>query len=461
MLIQNLSDDKMPARSPSRFGADGCAQNAPLLGNIGKLSTGLDFEGEQTYKRIAKRQFALHKVACQLLPDEKALQGCCLHAAPYTWVQGNYVPVTGSAFFGGLKHCKSPDCNLCSPRKAEAARIKMTLALAEAQKKNLSVYHVTFTFSHSHSDALAAEYDALVQALEDVFTGGWWTRKKLELGYVGRVRALEDTFGRNGWHLHAHIAFFLEKPQDVEILQAALFARYAQMLEKQGFFADAEHGVKVTEGYSELADYVAKYGHDPILSDLDAGLEAELTEFRLKHGRKDSLTPFELLAAAYGESLPLEKLNRVTGERYTEGQLIGLAGELFVEHFETMKRKPRLYWSKGLEAALDVAAALDWYQLEHSEPEVKTLVELEPQGGWKQVRTGTDLRADLLVILRRGDIDQLRTWLLAHEVEALLYPDGDMNRSEWVGLPDELDQVDVNFYEGGGWKLLSEVSHVR
>jgi len=445
----------------------GSADFVPILGNIGKLSTPSDFEGKETYKRIQKRLYALQRKARQLLPEQKALQSCDLHALPYSWVQGHYVPETQSAYFGGLKHCKSPDCPRCSPGKAEAQKRKLTAAMAEAQKRGYSVYHLVFTLSHSWRDSLADEYEALIGALEGTFEGKWWTKQKKAMGYVGRVRALEDTFGRNGWHLHSHIALFTESPQDVEALQAALFARYADMLAKQGYFADSEHGLKVTEGYSELVDYVTKYGRDPAL-ELDTGIESELTEFRLKEGRNDSLTPFELLAAACGESKPLDKLREVTQGRYSDAQLVTHAAELFVEHFETMKRKPRLYWSKGLEAALDVEAALDWMELENPKPKSVMLYELEPQGGWKDVRDNGGLRAELKAETRTGDVDQVRRWLAKHGVEALLYPDGDMSRSEWVGAAElvatvsggeipQVEPIELDFWSMDGW---NEVKHV-
>lgn len=414
----NIDCNKLAATDNRSNSAD----FVPPLGKYGQGSTAPTDRANENYKLIAKKRFKMHRKAAKLMPGEKALTECCLRPAPFqNWITGNYAQETQSAFFGGLTHCDSPNCPLCAPRRAEQQRKELTVLLAEAQRRGLFAYHLTFTFSHSWGEELEDEHYALNKTLERMFAGGWFTRLQAEIGYVGRVRAYENTFGSNGWHFHAHIILLMELPPIPERLEADLFTRYSGLLAKEGYFADSEHGVRVEVGYSELADYVAKYGHDPIL--MKSGLEHEIAEFRSKKG-KGSLTPFELLAASCGESEPLDKLREVTNGRYTEAQLIGLASELFIEHFQTMKGKPRLVWSKGLREALAMDEAMDWYNAQHPEPESKSLILLHPQAGWKQVTgtgAGDDLRPDLLAVLRTGDVDQVSAWCVAHHIEVAGY----------------------------------------
>lgn len=429
----------------------------PILGNIAQSSSHSDFEGEETYKRIAKRRFALHRTECQLLPDEKALASCSLHAAPYrNWIDGNHVAATKSAFFGGLKHCDNPNCVLCAPRRAEEQRRELVVMLAEAERQGLEVYHLTFTMSHSWRDSLAGEHEAMNAALVATFSGRWFDNFIKQFFYIGRVRAYEPPFGENGWHLHAHIVLLLKSAADLEQLQTVLFDHYLKMLQKQGRTADLEHGLKVEQGYSALASYVAKYGHDPVLS--EPGLESEIADTRLKTGRTESLTPFELLAAAHGDSAALEKLNEVCHGRYSEPQLVQLASELFQEYFEAFKGKPRLVWSKGLRQKLDMDTAMDWYLSQRPEPEVTTLVHLDHDTGWKQIRgdgtAATDLRPDLLAALRTGDVSQVKSFIRRHKIEAV-FPD------EYYKPPQPItkQESEINFYEGGGWRLVSSVRY--
>lgn len=401
------------------------------LGNIAQSSSRSTFEGEETYRRIAKRRFALHRLESRLLPDEKGLQSCCLHAAPHAYIQGNVVPDTQSAFFGGLKHCDSPNCILCASRRADEARRELVVMLAECQRRGYFVYHLTFTMSHGFNDSLAWEHETLQGALADTFSDRWFMNFKKYTGYVGRVRGFENPFGENGWHLHAHIILILEYealPSDLELV---VFERYKRMLRGRGATASAEHGLKVEVGYSSLADYVCKFGHDPVLQ--EAGLENEMTDFRLKKGKRGSLTPFELLAAASGENEPLQKLVNVCGGRYSEAQCVGLAAELFVENFEAMKGKPRLVWATDLRDKLDMVAALDWYESIQPQPELQTWFELEPETGWKSVRGNgkefPDLRGELLTELKSADYDRVVKWLRMHDIRAILYPDRDGGKS--------------------------------
>lgn len=390
------------------------------------------------------------------------MQACCCHAAPFSnWIDGNVNLTRQDAFFGGLKHCDSPNHVLCAPRRAEEDRQLLTVALAQVERLGYQVYHAVFTLAHHWRMTLESQRAAMNDTLAAVFSGRWFEAFKAKFGYIGRIRATESPFGENGWHVHTHVPVILDPAageyadQDAEkvadLLKAYIWPRYQAELEKNGFTADQEHGLTLQVGHSTLAAYVAKYGRDPALGDMN-GLENEVTGFFSKTDRYGSLTPFELLAASLGDDAGLlARLSEVSQRHYSEAQLIQLASELFIEYFKTFKGKPRLVWSKGLWEALGMDEAWDWFQLAQKPDEVKTLVQLEPQEGWKKLRGGDggeDLRPELLAELVTGDLARVKSFCERHSIEAA-FPDGTYTLPEIAPPPRELLEVWEETTEAG------------
>ena len=155
------------------------------------------------------------------------------------------------------------------------------------------------------------------------------------LGVVGTIRALEITWGKNGWHVHLHCLVFVRKPLDAD--QLVRFHVYFRE-QWRDFIASTcrdcgrrkgrgkaacrcggatyrppsdEHGVKIERCYSGsgAAEYICKTqeGKNP---------GNELARADMKAARAGHWVPFQLLdAAGDGESWALKLWHEF--EKYT------------------------------------------------------------------------------------------------------------------------------------------------
>jgi hypothetical protein len=104
------------------------------------------------------------------------------------------------------------------------------------------------------------------------------------LGYLGAIRAVEITYGRNGWHPHCHAVLLFDRPltpAEVLDLRTWLYGRWGGICEAQGFGSITKaNGVDVRPvERNELGEYLTK-----VEGGWGAGLE--LARSDLKAGRR-------------------------------------------------------------------------------------------------------------------------------------------------------------------------------
>jgi hypothetical protein len=202
---------------------------------------------------------------------------------------------------------------------------------------------------------------------------------------VGSVRALEVTFGLNGWHPHMHELRFLKKGVDLVAFGDALRVMWLAALDAEGLSGNG-HALTVVAADASGGDYLVKL-------DGSASWTAahELTKQVVKKGRHGSRSPVDLLDA------------------YGAGDVE--AGQLWVEYAREMKGCHQLVWSRGLRALLGLG-------VEMSDDEVAAQV--EETGAvvvhsftteeWATVRSN-DVRYEVLVLAGQGDGDGIRRLL--------------------------------------------------
>lgn len=119
-------------------------------------------------------------------------------------------------------------------------------------------------------------------AMNHLFQGSGWNRRRQRFGAVGSVRAVEVTHGENGWHPHVHAALLFEsEPTDLE---EWLAERWAHIVSREGFGTINHHGVDVQPIIaSGTGNYLAK---------IDGGWGAGL---ELARGDIKRSAPVELL----------------------------------------------------------------------------------------------------------------------------------------------------------------------
>ncbi len=290
-------------------------------------------------------RYALQAVAREALPDHRV--GACLR-----WVHGGAgrkgrgrPPARGvdiwrkvgerKAFYGGLVTCGNGwVCPPCAAKIAERRRAELEEAISNHRAAGGGVVIAAFTFAHTRADVLAVILGAALDAFKGFKSGRGWVALVEGWGLAGDVRAVEVTWSiRNGWHPHLHVLWFTQcplAPEDVESLQEDFALRWGAMLGREGLRASQEHGCRVQATYGAVADYVAKFGHEPE-REQPWGVTAEMAKAHAKRGRQKNPTPFDLLRRALAS--PTE------APRYLA---------LFREYVAAFKGTTQLKWSRGL-----------------------------------------------------------------------------------------------------------------
>ena len=159
------------------------------------------------------------------------------------------------------------------------------------------------------------------------------------VGWITAIRALEVTYGSNGWHPHLHILALMERAQhadDVAEINMWLSSMWQKHLATIGAFADIQHGVDVKATFADVAEYVAKFGREPKQG---WTIERELTKAPVKNARQGGFTPFALLDAS------------MNGNEW--------AGQRFIEYAAAMHNKAQLYIPRSARELLKLDDATD------------------------------------------------------------------------------------------------------
>lgn len=354
----------------------------------GAASSDSDFHvihstGEIYYPSSDSRvlRYVRQSAARSLLPDSRV--SWCLRRLKESSNQSAGVDVlldnvNNSAHYGGLISCGKPwECPVCASKISQRRRDELCLAVDQHQQNGGRVVLVTYTFSHSFKDDLTDTMKRLQKAFDGMKAQRAFKALKASVGCVGTVRALEITYGKNGWHPHIHEIWFLDKSdfsmQDMKLL---IFNVWESQCQKKGLgVPDLEHGIDVSDG-SYAATYASKWG-----------IEDELTKANLKKARVvSSRTPFQLL------------------DSYIDGDK--QSGALFIEYVKVFRGKRQLCWSRGLRAMFDLKPELtdeELASLQLHSADILGTIELKD---WKLVLKNRgkrrDSRAELLRIAESG-----------------------------------------------------------
>lgn len=337
-------------------------------------------------------RYYLQAEARRLLPTHR-VRSCHRFLVPdKTFVSVMYSPLVGKAHYKNLMHCASVwVCAVCASKITERRRAELSAALGTGKYTPLLI---TFTLRHNAGDSLYSLIEAIQAAFRDFQSGKVWTKHRASYGWIGSIRSLEITHGDNGWHPHIHVLALLDSEMDAETLQAFtdfLKERWSMVLARQGRDASWSHGVDVRETSQYIAEYIAKWGHQPVVTGWT--IEAELTKAPVKKGKgENGRSPHQLLA------------DSASGDK--------VASALFVEYANCTKGKKQLVWSKGLRIllGLDTREATDMELAAEESAQAFVLAQLN-KAQWNTI-LGNDARGELLKIASLGDWAALRDWLV-------------------------------------------------
>lgn len=301
---------------------------------------------------------------------------------------------SGLAAYAGLQTCASIwSCPICMPkiRTARATELENfaaawiahgVLTILDESGRRISggrgLVMGTFTFSHHKRLRLAPMLVALQAAWKKLQQNKRYRRIMEEHGLAGFTRALELTYGRNGWHPHLHVLFWFPShmPQaTADRIREAFADMWAKACVSAGLNSPSDaHGVDLRtvargkEGAKQLARYVAKIeGADGV----ERSMGNEMMRGDLKTGRRaESITPFEI-AELYAE----------TGEKKWL--------TLWLEYERATHGRKALTWSDGLKAMLqenlDIAEdSRTDEEIAETEEESSQTVAFIPRSTWYQ-----------------------------------------------------------------------------
>jgi hypothetical protein len=325
----------------------------------------------------------------------------------------------GTSSWSNVQRCDLWACPYCGAHKARQELRRLQVGIAEAQRQGFYPMMITLTMRHKRGEKLGEQIDRLYKAKHDMFTGRFYPELRQRLTLLGHNRYTEITVGQNGWHAHLHLLWFAGyefSANDVAELQDELSPRWLQMLAKVGASGTEERALKVQTADSKVADYLAKFGKLPEREEW--GVESELANAPAKRARKDSFTPFELLALATG--LPEARAAQFAETFSIEaGQVASYAGALWKEYYAAVKSRQMVSWGAGLLLRFRV------------DEQVKQLEEAESSNRKRVLwlRDYVALRKDVALyceVMAAGDaVERVVALLTAASFEFWLVDDGD------------------------------------
>ena len=246
--------------------------------------------------------YALREVSRIILsPYADAFRGLVTCGYPIAWVDRVEVVLYADEAsgghrvgFGGLRTCDSPwACPVCAPTLAERRGEALARTLQDFHGMGFRIVHAVLTVRHTKGEALVDVFGALANAWRHMTKDRAFRPHWEGLGYA---RAVEVTYGRNGWHPHAHLALVVPPERDVYELQEGLWDAWSGAVLEVGWAPSSRDAyfydiVETATDIAEVARYVAKMT-------TNWGIGPEITGGPRKKST-EGLTPLQLLAAAW------------------------------------------------------------------------------------------------------------------------------------------------------------------
>lgn len=363
---------------------DSDGQSCPSDGSLGILAKFAAASPENGSAEWVIRRFALQAAARRLLPENRVAV-CLRKPIPgATSVEIWHAVAAQRAHFKKLITCGGVwSCPVCASKITEHRRVELQMALDYGK---YAPFLETFTVRHAVGDDLAKLLDGLLVGYRQYTRNRGFKRMIKGYGVVGAARTLEVTYGENGWHPHLHVLRWLQAPpSDSDQYLADVKRHWLDSVSLAGLDASWEHGADVKDGWRWMAEYVAKWGREPLWS-----LPYEVAKGNVKLGRSGGRSPNQLLA------------DYIAGDKQ--------AGALWVEYVNAFKGKSQLRWSPGLRDVFGLGAAKSDQEIAAGGDEPSRLLATLSLDEWRVV-LGNDAVAELKVVADSGDEERVRQFL--------------------------------------------------
>lgn len=388
--------------------------NANTLGTVGNTASHLETQAQNTpivkefendVQRLRSERFALQDAAAHLLPDHRVatclkriIPGCETAVVSYSADRGR-------ASIHNLITCKSIwACPICAARISEERRKELTELIegkhieVDGERFPIHTALLTFTIGHHKGESLATVLGKIQKAYRRFTSGRWFQGFKQQFFIEGTIKAIEVTYGENGWHPHIHVLLICSSAINpaVEVsLWGMASLHWQDAVKSSGAYASLDRGLNLKVG--DFKTYVSKMaGDQELVKRWTVG--HELTKAPVKKGRGDEGRTILQLLADY-----------VAGDKQ--------AGALWVEAATTLEGTKHLTASRGLWALLgrDLATDEELAQEELPIEDSVILAELTRQE-WRIVLR-QEARGQLLAVADLGDREALAAYLFEIGIE--------------------------------------------
>lgn len=289
-------------------------------------------------------------------------------------------------------------CPVCATKITERRRKELRAGIDAHRDDEGTVLLTTFTFSHGPGEPLQDQWKRLGNALQRWAQDRVVKRFREAMGFRGRVRSREITYGVNGWHPHAHMLELYHgdrlDAQSLALWMDELRKCWRRCCTMSDLECSLEHGFDAS--ITKADDYIAKWG-----------IDAELAKWHVKGARPDLDAPGELALNGY---TPFDLLRIHAGLLEAHPALkidSNRAAALFTEYARAVKGTAQLHWTRGLKADLELEDFTDRQLADDAgEPEEHVLGALTP-AEWYAVVSGNHQVELLGLVASKG-------WEVAH-----------------------------------------------
>lgn len=306
---------------------------------------------QQGLQRV--HDFLLQDQSAKLLPRERVSNCLKKRIDKYKKREVKYNEDRKKAHWSNVQRCGSVwTCPVCAKQITENRRNELRDGIdAWKNRHNGSVLLLTLTFSHSVGESLKSLLERQKNAYKRFFENTRVVNIMKLLKVAHKVKALEVTYGKNGWHPHNHVLLLTKSNTDKSSdLVAELSQHWINVCVKSGLSAPSmTHGLDLRDGtYADK--YISKWG-----------LDAELTKGHIKKGRNGGFSPFDLLQLSL---LGVDMNERTSSSLWQE---FGIA----------TKGKRQLVWSRGLKKLLLIDDKTDEELAQETEQNAITFCEVD------------------------------------------------------------------------------------
>lgn len=265
------------------------------------------------------------------------------HRTPLgTFVQVFKSETNSKSFFSGVLQCASVwTCPVCGSKISERKASEMRIAFNQSIALGLLPHLVTFTAPHQAGDRI----EDLASKIREALASFWRERQvknwKSSRHVVGNIRSFEVRYGKNGWHPHFHLIVFSK--QSLLSDTSLLLDKWQACCLRAGLDMPNKYGLDIQDG-SKAGEYICKFGSDGDVITTSSGKPVtwdaadEMTKSNAKKGKKDSLSPWDLLRCS--ENPESDVLNISSDPVFYR--------TLFLFYSRAMKGVNQIKWSRGL-----------------------------------------------------------------------------------------------------------------